>query len=74
MHKVKEQVILRFLVQESPKSKLRLRRYGLWMLLGAKWSFQEGSGVFLKFWEWLEGLGAKDRAFVKCGNISRIFG
>jgi hypothetical protein len=74
MHKMKEEVILRILAQESPKSELRLRRYGLWKLLGAKWSFQEGSGVFLKFWEWSEGLGAKDRALAKCGNFLGIFG
>jgi hypothetical protein len=71
---MKEEVILRILVQDSPKSELRLRRYGLWKLLEAKWSFQEGSGVFLKFWEWLEGLGAKDRALVKCVDFSGIFG
>jgi hypothetical protein len=41
-------------------------------LLGKKWSVQEGSGVFLKFWEWLEGLGAKDRALAKCGNLLGI--
>jgi hypothetical protein len=40
----------------------------------AKWSFQDGFGVFLIFWEWLEGLGAKDRALAKCGNFSGIFG
>jgi hypothetical protein len=69
MHHMKEEVILRILSQESLKSELRLRRYGLWKLLGAKWSFQEGSGVFLKFWEWLESLDAKDRALAKCGNF-----
>jgi hypothetical protein len=31
-------------------------------------------GVFLKFWEWLEGLGTKDRALVKCGNFLGICG
>jgi hypothetical protein len=73
MHKMKEEEILTILVQESLKLELRLRRYGLWKLLEAKWSFQEGSGVFLKFWEWLEGLGAKDRALAKCGDFSGIF-
>jgi hypothetical protein len=28
----------------------------------------------LKFWEWSEGLGAKDRALTKCGNFSGILG
>jgi hypothetical protein len=67
-------VILRILAQESPKLELRLRRYGLWKLLGAKWSIQEGSRFFLKFWESLEGLGAKDRALAKCKNFLGIFG
>jgi hypothetical protein len=60
MHQIKEKVILRILAQESLKSELQLQRYGLWKILGAKRSFQEGSGVFLKFWGWLDGLGAKD--------------
>jgi hypothetical protein len=48
----------------------------IWTLkvLGAKWSFHEGSGIFLKFWEWLEGLGTKDRALAKCRNFWGIFG
>jgi hypothetical protein len=40
----------------------------------AKQSFKEGSRVFLKFWEWSEGLGAKHRALAKCGNFGGIFG
>jgi hypothetical protein len=47
---------------------------GPWKLLGAKWSFHEGSGGFLKFWEWLEDLGAKDMALAKCENFLGIFG
>jgi hypothetical protein len=46
---MKEEVFLRILAQESPKSELQLCRYGLWKLLGAKWSFQEGSRVFQNF-------------------------
>jgi hypothetical protein len=71
---MKEKAILRILAQESLKSELRLWRYGLWKLLGAKWSFYEGSGLFLKFWEWLEGLGAKDMALAKCGNFQGFLG
>jgi hypothetical protein len=70
---MKEEVIMRILAQESPKLELRLRRYVFWKLLGAKWSFQEGSRVFLKFQEWLEGFGKKDRALAKCGKSSGIF-
>jgi hypothetical protein len=65
---------MRILAQESLKSELQLRGYGLWKLLGAKWLFQEGFGVFLKIWEWLKGLGTKDRPLAKCGNFSGIFG
>jgi hypothetical protein len=36
--------------------------------------FSGGLWGFLKFWEWLEGLGAKDRALAKCGNFLGIFG
>jgi hypothetical protein len=71
---MKEEVILRILAQESPKLKLEFQTNGLWKLLGAKRSFQEGSRVFLKFWEWSEDLGAKNRAFVKSGNFLGIFG
>jgi hypothetical protein len=74
MHKMKEEVTQRILAPESPKLELWLQRYGLWKLLWAKWSFQEGSGVFLKFWEWLEGLRAKDRALAKCGKFLGFLG
>jgi hypothetical protein len=44
-------------------------------------SFQGQNGLFrrvlgaffLKFREWLEGLGAKDRALAKCVNFLGIF-
>jgi hypothetical protein len=34
-----------------------------------KMVFSGGFWGFLKFCEWLEGLGAKDRALAKCGNF-----
>jgi hypothetical protein len=39
MHKMKEEVIPRILVQESPKSKLWLQRYGEKKLYGPIWNF-----------------------------------
>jgi hypothetical protein len=42
-----------------------------------KMVFSGGFWGFLKFCEWLEGLGAKDRALAKCGiflGIFRVFG
>jgi hypothetical protein len=39
-----------------------------------KMVFLGGIWGFLKFWEWLEGLGAKDRALDKCWNFLGIFG
>jgi hypothetical protein len=36
--------------------------------------FRRVLDFFLKFWEWLEGLGTKDRALAKCGNFSGILG
>jgi hypothetical protein len=41
MHRIKEEVILRILAQESPKSELRLRRYGEKKL----------RGPFCNFWK-----------------------
>jgi hypothetical protein len=38
-----------------------------------KMVFSGGFWGFLKFWEWLEGLGTKDRALAKCGKFSGIF-
>jgi hypothetical protein len=59
MHKMKEEVILRILAQESPTSELRLQRYGekkLWGHLCNFWKVVRGifgiifenHGVFLK--------------------------
>jgi hypothetical protein len=44
----------------------------IWMkeVSGAKWSFQEVLGVYLKFTEYREGLGMKDRDI---WGISEIF-
>jgi hypothetical protein len=46
MHQMKEEVILRILVQESPKPELRLRRYGEKKL----------RGFFCNFWEVARGI------------------
>jgi hypothetical protein len=46
MHQMKEKVILRILVQESPKPELRLRRYGEKKL----------RGIFCNFWEVARGI------------------
>jgi hypothetical protein len=35
--------------------------------------FLGGCGAILKFLEWLEGLGAKDRALSNFGDFSEIF-
>jgi hypothetical protein len=43
MHKMKAEVILRILAQESPKSELQLQRYGEKKL----------QGPFCNFWKWL---------------------
>jgi hypothetical protein len=46
---------------------------GFGSFLGQNGLFKRVLGFFLKFWEWLEGLGAKDRALMKCVNFLRIF-
>jgi hypothetical protein len=60
MHKMKEEVILRILVQESPKSELRLQGYGkknfmdlfviseMWLGVYLEIFFKPG--VFLEIW------------------------
>jgi hypothetical protein len=60
---------MRIWAQESRKMELGIKRYGLWKLSGAKWSFQGGSRVILDFLEWLEGLGTKDRGSCKIGDF-----
>jgi hypothetical protein len=47
---------------------------GFGSFLGQNILFGGGSRVFLNFWEWSEGLGAKDMALAKCGIFSGIFG
>jgi hypothetical protein len=46
---------------------------GFGSLKGKNSLFKRVLGFFLKFWEWLEGLGTKDKALVKCENFSGIF-
>jgi hypothetical protein len=46
MHKMKEEVILRILAQELPKSELRLRRYG-------ETNFKD---LFVIYGKWLGGI------------------
>jgi hypothetical protein len=48
MHKIKEEVILSILVQESPKSELRLQRYGEKKLRGPFVISGKWLGVFLE--------------------------
>jgi hypothetical protein len=38
-----------------------------------KMVFLGGSGLILEFLEWLEGLGAKDKALAEFGNFLGIF-
>jgi hypothetical protein len=48
MHKRKEEVILRILAQESPKSELRLQRYGEKNFRDLFGIYGKWLGVFLK--------------------------
>jgi hypothetical protein len=70
----KNEEILRILTQESRKMELRIERYGLWKLSGAKQSFKKVLGVFVEFLSggelWCERIGT----LVKIGNCSGIFG
>jgi hypothetical protein len=57
-------------------AEIRVTVAKIWALeaFRGKMVFSEGFWVFLKFWEWLQGLGAKDRALVKCVDFPGIFG
>jgi hypothetical protein len=48
MHEMKEDVVLRILARESPKSDLRLKRYGYLKFQGPNCNFGKWLGVFLE--------------------------
>jgi hypothetical protein len=52
---------------------LWMKRYGLWKLSGVK-RFLGGSGVILRFLEWLEGFGTKNRGSCKIWGFLGVFG
>jgi hypothetical protein len=56
MHTMKEEVILRILVQESPKSELRLRRYGEKKLWEPFCNFRKWLGADLELFSKTRGL------------------
>jgi hypothetical protein len=51
MHKMKEEVILIILAQESPKSELQLQRYDEKKLWGPFCNFWKWLGVFLEIFK-----------------------
>jgi hypothetical protein len=66
MHRMKWEVILRILVQESLKSELRLRRYGESKLWGHICNFWMWLGVYLKLFLKIRGASCE---CVDCGLI-----
>jgi hypothetical protein len=56
MHKMKEEVILSFLAQESPKSELRLQRYGEKNFRYLPVISRKGLGVYLEMFSKTRGL------------------
>jgi hypothetical protein len=65
---MKEEVILRILVQESPKLELWLRRHGENKLWGPFCNFWKWLGLYLELFSKTRGLL---RIFVDCGLITK---
>jgi hypothetical protein len=66
MYEMKELMILRNLVQESPKSELRLQRYGEKKLYGPIYNFWKWLELYVKLFLKIRGSYWK---FVDCGLI-----
>jgi hypothetical protein len=55
-------------VQESWQMEFLIERYGSRILMG-KMVFSRGAGVFVEFFEWLEGFGAKGHGLLESFEI-----
>jgi hypothetical protein len=68
MPKMKGEVILKILAQESPKSELWLQRYGEKKLHGPFYNFWKWLGLYLKLFSNITGSSWN---FMDCGSISQ---